>query len=246
MAQTVFAHRRRYRNVGDLACTPGHYFDLGHHSYVDFADELPACDLAVLGGGQVFQDCVETAIYRSRKARAVAIWGVGISPKDRRSLDFDILCGRASLISSRNVDVAGCEYVPCVSGMSPLFDAAPAPRHEVVLFYHAKKSADLVRDPAIPSLGNDIASMEEAIDFLASGATVVTNSYHGTYWAMCLGRRVLCVPFGPKFLHFPENPVQAGPADWVQALDRAEKREEMLGLARERNLAFCEKVRALL
>lgn len=246
MVQTVFVHRRHHRNVGDLACTPGHYFDLGTRAFADFADDMPACDLAVLGGGQVFQDCVETAIYRSQSARAVAVWGVGISPKDRRSVDFDILSGRAALISTRNVGVAGCEYVPCVSAMSPLFDAPPAPEHDVVLFYHARKSGDLVRDPAIPSLGNDVTTMAEAIRFLASGATVVTNSYHGTYWAMCLGRRVLCVPFGQKFMHFPENPVQVSPTDWVQAVPRAEVRDGMLEMARSRNQAFYQKVRALL
>ncbi|MEL7092961.1 MAG: hypothetical protein AAFN94_14610 [Pseudomonadota bacterium] len=245
MADTVFVHRRAHRNVGDHACSPGAYVDLGPHRFVDFGADAGACDLAVLGGGQVFQDCVTYAIYRAAVARRVVVWGVGLSDKDRRSLEFDILAGRAALISTRNVGVTGVDYVPCASTLSPLLDAPPAPIHDVVLFSHAKKSGDLRRDAGVPEMANDVASMAEAVAFLASGATVVTNSYHGALWAMCLGRRVLMVPFSDKFRHFPENPPEAGPRDWVNHVDRAEARADLLADARARNNAFYDKVRNL-
>lgn len=243
MIDTVFVHRRRHRNVGDLAASPGHYFDLGTHTFVDFNDKMPRCKVMVMGGGQVFQDCVSTAIYARPSAQKTIVWGVGISPKDRASLEFDVLDANAALISTRNWNVEGCPYVPCASAMSPLFDNPAPPRHDVVFFYHAKKSADIAFDTGIPTLSNDVETMAEAIAFLASGATVVTNSYHGTYWAMCLGRRVLCLPFNRKFDHFPEAPVRSTPADWVKDISKAQARPGLLQLARCANQQFYEGVR---
>jgi len=87
--------------------------------------------------------------------------------------------------------------------------------------------------------------MADAIAFLASGATVVTNSYHGTYWAMCLGRRVLCAPFNQKFQFFRENPVMAAPDSWPEQVRNAERRIGVLEEAQFLNRQFFEKVRNL-
>ncbi|MBS0124207.1 hypothetical protein [Thetidibacter halocola] len=246
MTRTVFMHRRRHRNVGDMACSPGHYVDLGPHEFADFADDCPPCDLLVMGGGQVFQDCVSAAIATVESVRHRVAWGVGISARDRRGYAFDILEGGCALVSTRNHGIDRIEWVPCASALSPLFDAVSAPRHEVVLFRHARKSADLALDPAIPTRSNDEGDMAGAIAFLASGATVVTNSYHGTYWALCLGRRVLSLPFSDKFRHFPDNPPEAAPQDWPSRIGTAEARPSLLETARARNHAFHQKVRNLL
>ena len=78
------------------------------------------------------------------------------------------------------------------------------------------------------------------------GQTVITNSFHGTYWAMCLGRKVLCVPFSGKFSGFEANPIMADPAGWPDHLATAERREGTLDRAREVNQAFYARVMDLL
>ncbi|MGJ8626932.1 MAG: hypothetical protein ACSHXB_08235 [Sulfitobacter sp.] len=242
MLDTVLIHRRSDTNIGDQACTPGHYFDFGHHDIMSFGQEAPACTRAVLGGGQVYDDCVEAAIYQTSQARHRVVWGVGISPKNVADFSFDILEGSCSLISSRNWNVPRCDYVPCPSAMSPLFDNAPPPVHDVVIFSHATKSQTLARCSGMPEMTNHDASMADAIAFLASGETVVTNSFHGTYWAMCLGRKVICVPFNHKFRQFKANPVFADPGNWIESLGQAERRLGTLEDARARNKTFYEKV----
>jgi hypothetical protein len=122
-----------------------------------------------------------------------------------------------------------------------LFDAAPEPEHAAVLFYHSKKSADLARVDGMPLMSNHGCTLEEAIRFIGSGRTVISNSYHGVYWALCLGRRVICVPFSDKFLGFKENPVIAGPQDWPAMIGKAEARDGVLDVARARNRAFYDK-----
>jgi len=243
--ETAFVHRRKDRNIGDRACTPGNYFDFGTHELYDFADELPSCERLIIGGGQVFQQCLDTAIRSLETANKRVVWGIGISPMDRRSVAFDILQGCCDLIATRNHGIRGCEYVPCASAMSPLFDAPPEPERELVLFYHARKSKDVLFDSGVPAQGNDQGNMADAVAFLASGATVVTNSYHGTYWAMCLGRRVLCLPFNKKFLYFPENPQFASSQNWLKHVKEAQARPQTLEQARDRNKSFYEKVRNL-
>lgn len=246
MLDAAFIHLKRTGNIGDQVCSPGSYFDFGAQDSFDFNDpEIPDCNLAIMGGGQVFQGCVESTIYKTAKARNKVIWGVGISPKDRASMDYDIVSGSCALVSTRNWGVDDCTFVPCASAMSPHFDAPPDPVHEVVVFAHAKKSGNLTRVKGIPTRTNYEGPMADIIAFLASGETVVTNSYHGTFWAMCLGRRVICAPFNNKFHYFQHNPVITAPDNWVTHLKHAERRPGVLEDARSRNLAFYEQVRNL-
>lgn len=246
MLDASFIHHRRTKNIGDLACTPGAYFNFGTQQMFDFQDDIPDCKLAILGGGQAFQHCVDASIYQTARAKKRVVWGVGISPKDAASISYDLLEASCAMVSTRNWGIEGCDYVPCASAMSPLFDAPPQPTNDVVLFYHAKKSEHLARVEGIPERSNHGGTMAEAIAFIASGETVVTNSYHGTYWAMCLGRRVISVPFNKKFQLFHENPVIGLPDSWPDQLKHAERRSGMLEEARTLNQKFYEKVRNLL
>ncbi|MEZ5714764.1 MAG: hypothetical protein R3D85_06090 [Paracoccaceae bacterium] len=245
MLDAAFQHFRTTANVGDRACCPGDYLEFGTTLKTDFGADLPACRLAVFGGGQVWNQSLDALIYHSEKARKKVLWAVGIDATTAGSLPFEIARAQAALISSRNWGVPGCDYVPCASALSPLFDAPPPPAHEVVLFTHARKSAGLLRPDGIPEMTNHGVTMAQAIAHIASGAVVVTNSYHGTYWAMCLGRRVLCLPFGQKFHGFRDTPAMADPADWTAALATARRHDGLLDEARRLNRAFHEKVLSL-
>ena len=55
--------------------------------------------------------------------------------------------------------------------------------------------------------------------FVGSGAKVVTNSYHGAYWAMLLGRKVvLAAPYSSKFHHYRHPPEISEDRSWTPAL----------------------------
>tara|TARA_R110002094_G_scaffold12465_6_gene22595 strand:+ start:3770 stop:4141 length:372 start_codon:yes stop_codon:yes gene_type:complete len=62
-------HRRRDANIGDLACTPGHYFDFGNHKMMPFGQHAPQFERVILGGGKVYNDCADVAICRTSQAR---------------------------------------------------------------------------------------------------------------------------------------------------------------------------------
>ena len=242
MLDAAFQHIRTTSNVGDRWCCPMDYFDFGHTEAMDFGQETPPCRRAIFGGGQVFRQSVDAVIYHSAHALAKVIWGVGISPGAAHTIPFEIARAACALISSRDVDVPGCLHVPCVSAMSPLFDTPASPRHDVVAFLHDRKSDGLCLPGSIPKMTNHGPTLAEAIGHLASGATVLTNSYRGTYWAMLLGRKVLCLPFSGKFDGFADPPEMSTPEDWQTALPRARSHPGALQDTRARNRDFFDKV----
>jgi hypothetical protein len=90
----------------------------------------------------------------------------------------------------------------------------------------------------IPTLDNAAPTLEEVIKFIGSGSTVVSNSYHGVFWSLLLGKRVLCLPFSKKFLHYRISPGYSSPKDWVENLSKAKGSDEMLSICREAGRKF--------
>lgn len=147
-------------------------------------------------------------------------WGIGEHDRqnffvtENRLADFD-------LVGSRDRGVKGAEWVPCPSCMSPYFDKEYEVQHEAVYY---RNGTDLP-NVEIPASTNRVP-LKEAIAFLGSAETVHTNSYHGMYWAMLLGKKVVVDnPYCSKFF-------QMQPASLEEC--------------REANIKFDEKVRDVL
>ena len=246
MADFVFQHLRSTPNIGDRVATPARWLDFGAEVTVqDFGAEVPPCDVAVFGGGQVYGEAAGGVLYRSAAARRRVVWGIGMLGVNRDTARHDVFAGAVDLMGCRDVGVPGTVHVPCVSCMAPRLATPPPPRHEVVLYAHATKSGGLMRPAGIPFASNHGGSFAQAIDFIGSGATVVTNSYHGTYWAMLMGRRVLCLPYSDKFGGFSRAPETADPADWLAAVPRARAAAGYLAECRALTRAFHARVMGL-
>jgi hypothetical protein len=81
--------------------------------------------------------------------------------------------------------------------------------------------------------------------WLGSSETVVTNSYHGAYWATLFGRKVIVVnAYSGKFTHFHPSmqPPVVEAKDWRTA--KPVSPEGALALCRIASLKFYEKVLA--
>ena len=217
-------------NLGDLVSRPALYFDLPVTRHIDVREPQPDADLYIVGGGAV----------QRRAYRAPAIlWGTGWTkrkPADRP------LPGRPEnvvLWGRRDYGQPGATWVPCASCMSPLFDREYAIQHPAVLYMNNRPDTPyrtLERPPIydLPTQHNGV-TFEEAVAFLGSGETIVTNSYHGAYWGTLLGRRVVIVnPYSSKFLHFRHQPAIA--RNWRTARPRTYP--DALGECREANRAF--------
>ena len=82
---------------------------------------------------------------------------------------------------------------------------------------------------------------------LATAETVVSSSYHGVYWAMLLGKKVIALPFNAKFYGFRYDM----PMETVKDLDlhkikSAPKFDGFLEECRELNREFAGDVGELL
>lgn len=247
MARFVFQHVRAVRNVGDRVACPARWFDWGPDVAVQgLGQDAPPCNMAILGGGQVYRQVLDALIYHTGAARRRVAWGIGLQSVRREGVHHDIFTESLDLIGTRDVDIPGTVFVPCVSCMAARFDRPPAPTTDVVLYLHGHKSAGVQIPDGIPTRTNLEGTFADAVAFLASGATVVTNSYHGTYWAMLLGRRVLCLPFSAKFHGFARMPALADPADWLGEVGRAHDMPGYRDECRALNRAFHARVLALL
>ncbi len=234
-----FFHLRNTRNIGDFACSPYDYFDWGDATVCDLREPGQDYDMGVCGGGKIFGG-LATQPGIDQGAKAHIAWGVStvqnfpISRKYRRAR---ALC---DLIGTRDWGDAHYEFAPCASCMSPLFDRAKAPEHDVVFYNHAGKtgSQGITIPESMPRLSNNCGSLAEALAFIASGRTVISNSYHGVYWAMLMGRRTICIPFSRKFSAYRFAPHYATPKTWLDQLDQGRDAPDMLQICQAATIVF--------
>ncbi|MGO4909317.1 hypothetical protein ACEN2J_13420 [Pseudorhodobacter sp. W20_MBD10_FR17] len=242
MTDLIFKHHRDTTNLGDAVCSPFDYYPelAANGKAVDLACPTPRADAVIYGGGKIMGGLAKMLGPEDYAAKTRIAWGVSTLQKFPISLRYWRAFRAMHLIGSRDWGDNRFPFAPCVTCVSPAFDAPPAPRHDVVLYLHHWRSrkADLPRPDGVPVLENNNPSFAETIRHIASGQVVVTNSYHGTYWALLLGRKVLCLPFSNKFSKFRVAPGYATPANWQAQLGRAQASDEMLGLCREATAAF--------
>jgi hypothetical protein len=178
--------------------------------------------LIIGGGGLLFRQFLgsfETLeeLKSVFKGKWIA-WGVGqqiySSPKssesnlidslvaDRDKFDYHTYLKHFEAIGIRDTGF-NYNWVPCASCMHPTFDQQREIKHDFVVFSHRKFQ---IKIGSFPRMSHDTQSLEEVIDFLGSGETIITSSYHGAYWGTLLGRKVIAFPFSTKFLTFKHPP----------------------------------------
>ena len=222
-------------NIGDALSTPKHYFsvcaqavtkDLRVYTALPKADKATYLGDAVIGGGGLLYDTIRPVLnellMQPRKVRLV-VWGIGMNTHGLTVPDYPKFLDGFDLVGVRDWK-SPYIYVPCASCLHTDFDRNfPPPAHEVVFYEHRHHALELA-GPGIPRESNKRAAnqMSEVLAFLASGKTVVTNTYHGAYWAMLLGRPVVVFkPFSNRFFGFKPAMVYADETNWEAALSKA-------------------------
>lgn len=245
-------HRRNPRNLGDMKCAPAEYVE-GLEPFVQI--EIFRCRFrmalsskpVIVGGGGLLSNAAfsrHLANIVASEPRFLVCWGAGQNAHGSELPTFPELLRSFDLVGVRD-DKSPYEWVPCASCLADAFDERYQVQHEVVLYNHREFSS--LRSVGFPQLSNAETDFRRAVQFLASGATVLTTSYHGAYWATLLGRRVVVLnPFSSKFFAFRHPPVLAPDTDWPAAIKRAVAFPGALAECREANYAFASKVLDLL
>jgi hypothetical protein len=179
------------------------------------------------------------------------LWGAGHNQREVNKKDGELVWPRwmkeFDLVGVRDY-LQGFNWVPCASCMHPAFDKKYEVTNKIVWFEHKKqliKGAEFGSVP-IPRIVNSGQNLEQTISILGSAEIVVTNSYHGVYWATLLGKKVICVdPWTSKFFYFRHMPVIARSRDWEDKLDKAVAYPNALNECREANINFWKQVQEL-
>lgn len=211
-------------NAGDWHSPPMRYFpELGGECLDVISKVLPKeRSIIVFGGGGLISP--KPAFQRLRrflKKHVCVGWGLGENWYDAKNLGyfppqpqtFPDYLDEFDLIGIRDRSEK-YRQVPCASCLHPAFDQGYAVKRSIGFYLHKRIP---LATAGHDICSNDGATIEDKLKFIAESEVIVTNSYHGAYWAMLLNRRVLCVPFGSKFHGFGENLVFREP--WNLRLD---------------------------
>lgn len=233
-------------NIGDRLCGPAQYIEAVQSTNFPLSDGMISASNYIIGGGQIFSQLegvahqIEHVAPRAKKI----VWGVGLPIKGRKNQAVRKVGALFDLFGTRNYEWRDeIDFTPCASCLSVLFDELPPPSHDVVVYIHRKKPAPTNVPDSIPVMRNDVLDPRRVLNFISSGETVVTSSYHGVYWAQLLGKRVVCIPYNEKFESFQYEPTMATPESWLDSISDARKTPPLLDEYRAINLAFMQRAR---
>ncbi|MBC7360377.1 MAG: hypothetical protein H5U10_17760 [Desulfacinum sp.] len=258
----VNIHRKNTGNVGDIYSSPCRYFDFPGFNvkHCDINDEIDCVfredvKVVICGGGGLLNNYFMKKFGKMKEAsggRLFIAWGIGQHEDHHgwqlhyNEFSYDDYIGWFNLIGIRDY---GFEYpwVPCVSCMHPIFDKEWKITSEYIVFEHKNFQIPI---EGVPRLKNHGVEFEKAIEFIASGETVITSSYHGAYWGILLGRKVIVFPFASKFYTL-RYPVIVYPALWKARRSCYSKLMSIAGFTPEKkagrvcvNYGFWNKIKA--
>jgi hypothetical protein len=237
-------HAFQSPNIGDMSCGPASYFAFPFPlERQPFIRSNRIFDCVILGGGGLFHaaDLLQSMLARTKGL--VISWGLGNNDHNRTDLAWPEFMGRFALHGIRDWN-SGFNWVPCVSCMHPFFDESSRAECEAVVFAHQHHP---IKFPRLPTMSNGGRELLPVLRFLAQGEVVITNSYHGAYWATLLGKRVVVAnPFSTRFLHSRYPPAILRDENWRAIAQGAPTYPGALAECRAANRTHFESVCALL
>ena len=234
-------------NSGDYASNPFNYFEVPFEvERINLKEffSMPLKELDIFknetlifgGGGMLIFGKWLTYLAKIKGKGKYITWGIGHNRHHQSQIEhypryletFDLNGIRDYCTKYR--------WVPCASCMSPLFEQPDTPQYDIVVYEHKDFPLNLSQFPRLDNAGK---SFEEKVEFLATGATIITNSYHGAYWGMLMGRKVLVLePFSSKFMGLHPDITLAERNEWPQALQQLKTFPDYLAYCREANRNF--------
>lgn len=174
------------------------------------------------------------------------VWGAGHNATPGEPLVYPEELARYQRVGIRDYK-AGHDWAPCASCMHPAFGKKYNKRHRAIWFEHKKqliKDRDFGSEPML-RFTNTGTDMDQTIELLGSAEIVLTNSYHGAYWATLLGCRVIVVgPWSTKFDYMRHPPIQIPIGQpWQEVVDQTSQYNHALDECRAATEQFWNKIR---
>ena len=247
----VNLHRLDTDNLGDLVSSPTLYFDflkaVRRYDLLRVSARVTrGARLILFGGGGLLDNDYFRSGWKDVMGASTAEmigWGLGHNRHGTTRATYPDFLGRFSLLGVRDFDPdlpPRVDWVPCASCMHEEFGAPHEITTDVVCYEHGRHALGV---SGLPTMKNTERDGVKAIRFLASAETVLTNTYHGMYWATLLGRKVIVFPYSSKFHGFKYPVAMSTPEAWRSARAAAVGSPEALAECRAANLRFADNVR---
>jgi hypothetical protein len=107
--------------------------------------------------------------------------------------------------------------------LAPQFDSVFDVKREIGFYVHAivqETRNQILRDNPGAEILDNFSDFDEVIKFIGESETIVTNSFHGVYWATLMKRRVIGLPTASKFFSLKHSVPLAEIGDWRSALSK--------------------------
>lgn len=255
MTDLCFMFRADATNVGDWWCPPLRYFPFKPARTGDILDtgfNLKGVKTLVLGGGGIGTDFFRPHLQRLQDAEieTTILWGGGVdSYSDSSQIlakgHYDLYGDYFDFIDEVGIRVHSepqrFRHVPCASCMNNLFFRYREMKPTKLVGCYSHKRVPLLKheNQNIPEANNDGNDLEAKLRFLASHEYIVTNTYHGVYWATLLSRKVVVIPFKSGLTSFEHPPQYSWDGQITdEVLHGAHAYDDALEVARDKNVAF--------
>lgn len=245
-------------NLGDQVCNPTDYFHIPDVVKVDawdlgaWADDKESN--MIFGGGGLIHGVLAEAIrcVNRNPNRKLIAWGLGHNQHGETTNDYGGTLDGFDLIGVRDFKRAalqGWDYVPCASCMSEEFGMKilqDDPRDFVSIYSHRETPVSLKAPCSFRCWRNDAERLSSVLRFMSRSEIIITNTYHGAYWAMLLNRGVIIFkPFSSRFYDFEHQPKFCDESNWKDT-SVLRTSDGFLEHCRDLNRKFYEKVKTTL
>jgi hypothetical protein len=225
--------------VGDAVSSPTLHFNLlGEIPEADYVEVCPHSaidtfkfydtDFVVVGGGGVFMwPKAMKKLHDSVDPERLCLWGIGLNTHNKEMITHDSYPSWVTALPLAGVrDVIPLiRYVPCASciGVKKALNAIrpkPVDGDDYVVYDH--KDVTIRIDGKHRNNDGDASCFNEVLEFLSSASVVITNSYHGAYWASLLGRKVVVVnAFSSRFYRSGLNWIMTNLREYKNAISQS-------------------------
>jgi hypothetical protein len=233
-------------NIGDRKCAPSLYFNSAGKNQDLWQAGAQGGPLIIGGGGLLhpsFTAKLASLVEQSNGPKIV--WGVGTNTHGVNHQAQQAWLDSCDLIGLRDWG-SGRRWVPCASCMSPEFDRDEPPKYRAVVYRHAGEADNIPDRMGLPTLTNHASNLSDVVSFLLSGEFVITNTYHGMYWATLLRRKVIVYPFSSRHFFLKHQPVfMENGRHWDQGFPAAQSYQDALAECRFANISFASDVKRL-
>jgi len=240
-----YINRRDMENVGDIYSSPLKYFKYNsNYKIIDIYNITKlynSNNIIILGGGGLFGTFDE--IYNI-DCKNIIVWGAGYNIHYNSTASVaqvDTFLNKCMLVGLRDYNTK-YEYVPCSScmlnGLKQKYDI----RNRIVIFEHKDVPINI---DGIPKIKNNYTNISHVLEFLGSAEFIITNSYHGVYWATLLNKRVLVIPFSSRFDNFKHKPTICTVENYKTRMEEAISYNHSLEECRYINMNFAKKIKNL-